>query len=182
MKTWRVMMNEPVEATLMATALQSNTGSESVSLEQRAELGVWEWIINSSNESRAMMEEHQDMLRYNKGGNIFWFDGGINCEITRRCFVGYGDGTTKDFVVPYRWLYPESAVFSVNNATVTSWTITGRIISFVSAPAAGALIYLEKGKMRYKAYFKVDGEKLYDMTDEFKAYSSKEMIIREFPN
>jgi hypothetical protein len=122
------------------------------------------------------------MIRYNKGGGLIWFDGGVNGQITRPAFIGYGDGTTTAFNLPFRWIYPESMLVSVNHATVTAWTVVGRIIMFTSAPAADSIIQLDEAKMRFKAFFAVDSDILYTMTDNFKSYMSAEIKITEWPN
>lgn len=180
MKTWRIMTNEPVEAELLSSVLQNSTGPESVSLEQRTETGIWEWTFTSSGENENEAQEHQDIVRYNKGNKMFWFDGGGNAKLRSRVFVGYGNGSQTQFILPYRWIYESSLVVSVNNVVVTAWTLTGKAITFTSAPAANALIHIEHAVMRFKCYCVADNESMYKQTDSFKSFSSKDIKFREF--
>ena len=176
------MTDKPPVATLNALAMQNRTGPDAVALERRTETAIWEWSIESENENSVIMVDHQDMLRYNMGDKVTLFDGGANSSILNRVFVGYGNGTQTQFLLPYRNIYAPSLVISVNNTVTTGWTLSGKSLTFNSAPANLALIHIEKARMRFKAYFVVDTEKMYQMTDMFKSFSSGEIKIREFPN
>lgn len=180
MKTYCLYSNESLESEFLAASLQGKVHAETTVLEQVAETGVWKWSINSSLEDRFMMEHHQSMIRYHKGSRLFWFDGGTNGDVQNRFFVGYGDGVTKDFNLPFRHIYKQSLIMSVNRAIVTAWTLSGKVISFTSAPAAASHIEIEKCKLRFKAFIVTEDEKVYKAIDNYKSYATQGLTIQEY--
>lgn len=180
MKTWRLQSNEPIQIKLMAMALQTAIGPESMALDQRQETGIWQWTASSSGENENEMQEHQDFIRFNKGAKFFWFDGSSVQRIKSRVFVGTGNGVRTQWQMPYRWICESSLVISVNYATNTNWTLSGKGIIFGSAPADGALIHIEECIVRFKCFMVVDNNTLYELTDAYKSYSSQNMVIQEY--
>ena len=180
MKTFCLYSNESIDSQFLASVLQGKVSSELTALEQVSEIGVWEWTVNSSLEDRWMMEHHQSMVRYHKGSKVFWYDGGTATEVLNRIFIGYGDGVTTDFLMPFRWMYKQSLVISINYSVTGSWTLNGRVLSFTSAPADKSMIHIDRAKMRFKAFLSVDSDKMYNITDNYKAYGSQNIKIREW--
>jgi hypothetical protein len=166
---------------MKSTTIQASVGGEQVTLEQVSETPIWEWTINSSMETREMMQHHFDILRYHQGGLPFAFDGGENGKLTGKVFLGYGDGARTDWMLPFRWPYKQSLVFTVNNATETGWSLVGsRVVRFTSAPVTGSLVHLTHARMYFKAFIISEGETLYQQEDNFKSFASKSIRLREF--
>jgi len=181
MKTWIIRVNRPVQENVMTGALQL---SQSVPrLVAQWDRDILEWSFSSTLENRQQMEQHRDMLRYHRGDKLFWFDCGINGKVTERKFIGYGDGVRTNFFLPDRWVYAPSLVMSVNYATVSAWTLTEStgLLVFTSAPALNALVHAEKYERRAKAFFVINNNRLYGVSDNFKFTDTTNIVVREFP-
>jgi hypothetical protein len=180
MKIWPIYMNEPIMTDMKSTTIQSSVGGEQVILEQVSETVILEWMVNSSSETRQMMEHHQDFVRYHQGGLAFFWDGGENGKLSHKAFLGYGNATRTDFQLPLRWPYKQSLVATINNVVSTAWSMVGRrVLRFTSAPADGAHIHLTNARMTFKAYIVAESDMLYQMEDNFKSFGSKSIRIRE---
>jgi len=184
MKTWIIQTNEPIDVEFMNRSIQAEVGGGAQSLTDVWERKLLTWTISSSLENRAQMEHHQDMVTYHRGSRVFWFDGALHGDNQERRFLGYGDGFRTDFLIPYRWVYAPSLVVSVNGAVVTSWTLTEStgLLRFNSAPSTGSQVHTERFKCRMKAFFVVESDKLYAVTDNFKSFTSNQIMIREYPH
>lgn len=186
MRTLFLDVIRPIDSKLLDPSQSDDLGSGgAISRSPKYDRPIREFSLKSWDTIlRDQMEIIRNEIQAGRITGIFWLDGDQYGEITEPIFIGEGNSSQTQFVMPFPNVFAPSWKIWDGRTLKTDWTMDEEpgVITFTSAPI-GRLTGIGKRKFRVVIVDSSDSilseSQLYTNTDGEGVYSMQPIIFRE---
>lgn len=184
MRTILLRPTIPTPVSLLDPVLEAPLGRGAFAFRPVQKRPLQRFRLRFAGNDQQAMENLRELTFFNGGYTPLWFDGNAWSETREPMLVWIGDGTTKEFILPFSNVFPPTSVFTENGIPKIDWTMPDNGVSgitvFSTAPGNGSEI-LWKGIRKIKVRVLANRDKVYGSQERAPYLFEETIDLEELP-